>query len=811
MAATGNATFTFPEGAVTLNHEQAAIVRQPPTQNLRILASAGSGKTTTLTARIAWLLTDPAGPRARPEEIVLLTFTHNAAAVMRNRLQNLVGARRILCGTFHSLSQQILRDQNPEALTDIYHVDELPLKALDWLATPAGRTWAASLRWIFIDEFQDINDTQYEFIRALHADPTRTAVTIVGDDAQNIYTWRGSCVDYILNFHKRFPGVADFQLSTNYRSSGAVVAIANSIMRYIPTLPHKELMSPAPDAPTGQRPEVHYFARSSEERDWVTEAAARATGTTAILSKFNSVLYSYEAALLRLGVRVRFVQGDDDGYTMGPPPSPADDPTPAAHSRTIILSTFHGAKGLEWDNVFLVRMNDEVFPQQKDEDSILQERRLFYVAVTRARKTLTLTYSRHERSLSRFVREIHRPLLVWRRLPQYELSTLSSSVQPTAVADWIGYLAGEDYRVIKQLGVLPASLTTASALTPSTSSATPTTTYVMPYWWTEQGLTKEFTDFLRAFWHREIAVHRPASGGQWDRTAQRITWTIKIAAEDAATFDTYKPLFDALLDRFFGSTPRGDAPPNPYYTDILAAIHTEAPGTHFDQATLIRIIQIIHKMRTMLYNLRFAGVTLSDFQFAPIRHSPPQESRCELIHAWRAYTSGHPLTPALSAEELAAIYRIGLCESLAAGRSGVLYAFPGEREWARCRDFLRTLRAQAAAIATGPIQPILCRVTAEVAPDVQATADMLVGTTAWFFVPGDNPLDLQRLDTALQTLLTVHALRIAGHTVTDVCLFQMISGATATWDLRGWRPQSAALLTAFIQARISHVTASTPS
>jgi hypothetical protein len=808
--ATPSTTFTFPEGAVTLNHEQAAIVRQPPSQNLRILASAGSGKTTTLTARIAWLLTDPAGPRARPDQIVLLTFTHNAATVMRNRLQNLVGARRILCGTFHSLSQQILRDQCPEALTDIYHVDELPLKALDWLATAAGRAWTASLGWIFIDEFQDINDTQYDFIRALHSNDQRQAVTIVGDDAQNIYTWRGSCVDYILNFHKRFPDVTDYQLSTNYRSNGAIVAVANSIMRYIPTLPHKELMTPAPDAPTGDRPEVHYFSRTSEERDWVTEAAARATGSTAILSKFNSVLYSYEAALLRLGVRVRFVQGEDEGYSTGPTTASTDVPIPS--QKTVFLSTFHGAKGLEWDNVFLVRMNDEVFPQQKDEDSILQERRLFYVAVTRARKTLTLTYSRHDKSLSRFIREIHRPLLVWRRLPQYELSTLSAAIQPTDVADWIGYLAGEDYRLIKQLGVLPASLTAMSPLLSSASSAATaaatTTTYVTPYWWTEQGLTKEFADFLRAFWHREIAVHRPASGGQWDRTAQRVIWTIKIAGEDAAIFETYKPLFDVLTERFFGSTPRGDAPPQIYYTEILAAIRAEAPGTHFDQDTIIRIIQIIHKMRTMLYNLRFASIALSDLQFAPVRHAPPQESRCDLIHAWRAYTNGHPLTlPALPADELNSIYRIGLCESLAAGRSGVLYAFPGEREWARCRDFLRVLRAQAAAIATGPTQPILCRVSAEIAPGVQATAEMLVGTTAWFFVPGDNPLDLQRLDTALEILLTVHALRIAGHTVTDVCLFQMLSGATTMWDLRGWRAPAAALLTAFIQARVSHVTA----
>jgi len=77
--------FVFSEGALTLNDEQATIVRQSPTQAMRILASAGSGKTTTLTARIAHLLTHCG---SKPSEILLLTFTHNAADVMKSRIQN---------------------------------------------------------------------------------------------------------------------------------------------------------------------------------------------------------------------------------------------------------------------------------------------------------------------------------------------------------------------------------------------------------------------------------------------------------------------------------------------------------------------------------------------------------------------------------------------------------------------------------------------------------------------------------------------------------------------------------------------------
>jgi hypothetical protein len=784
--------FTFPEGSLTLNDDQAQIVRSPPMQNLRILASAGSGKTTTLTARIAHLLTN-AG--ASPSQIILLTFTHNAATVMRQRLEALVGSQRILCGTFHALSQQILKDQQPEELNDVYHVDELPLKALDFLNSPAGQTWTRGIRWIFIDEYQDINDTQYAFIRAIHH--PGAAVTIVGDDAQNIYSWRGSCVDYILNFHKRFPDVADFQLSTNYRSSAAIVAVANSIMRFIPTLPHKELMTVPPRVEgTGDRPEVMYFARTSDERDWVVEAAAKVVtaGSTVILSKFNSVLYAYEAAFLKLGIRVRFVDGEESLH-----PKPGTPPT-------IFLSTFHGSKGLEWDNVFLVRMNDEVFPQQKDDDSVLQERRLFYVAVTRARRALTITYSRHEKSLSRFVREIHRPLLFWRTLPWYELSTLESSIKPVSVRDWVNYLTGEDFRMIKQLNVLPAVFRNPASLivTPPPLKEQ----WIIPYWWAEQGMGAEFYDFLRAFWHREMGVSRPDSGGHWDREAQRTIWTIKIAAEDAVLFEENRGLFEFLAEKFFGATPRGEAPPQIYYTEIIAAIHVHSPAAKFEQADLIRIIQIIHKMRTILYNLRFANIALEDLRFAPIRHSPPQESRCPLIEAWRTYTDGHLLDQTISPQDLNQIYLIGLCRALSEGRSGVLANLPGEREWSRCREFLTAYRAQIQHIvAENRTHPILCRVQVEVVAGVSAEADMIVGHTAWFFVAGDQSSELQRLERLIMVLLTVYGLRRAGHRIDRVCLFQLITGMRLEWAIDDWGASPSSLLTAFIQARVQHTVA----
>jgi len=140
----------------------------------------------------------------------------------------------------------------------------------------------------------------------------------------------------------------------------------------------------------------------------------------------------------------------------------------------------------------------------------------------------------------------------------------------------------------------------------------------------------------------------------------------------------------------------------------------------------------------------------------------------------------------------------------------VLMSLPGEREWSRCRDFLSLYHAKIHSVLdAAKAAPVLCRVATELVEGVKAEADMLVGETAWFFVGGDAPSELQRLDRMLTILLTVHALRLAGHRVTRVCLFQLITGLSLEWSIADWQPKSATLLTAFVQARVQHVALTT--
>ena len=229
--------FHFSKKSIRVNDEQAAAILRPPGVHQRILASAGSGKTTTLTARIAQLIE---GFRVPADRIVLMTFSRNAANQMKSRIEALIGPTRIWAGTFHGLSRELLQQFSPESLKTLYFVDELIGMGEEWLKTGKGRAWVGKLRYVVVDEFQDINEAQWRMIeRLLHPGAN---LIIVGDDCQNIYTWRGSHVKYILELHTKIRGLVDDQLRRNYRSRESIIRVANTVMARIPTLEGKGSM-----------------------------------------------------------------------------------------------------------------------------------------------------------------------------------------------------------------------------------------------------------------------------------------------------------------------------------------------------------------------------------------------------------------------------------------------------------------------------------------------------------------------------------------------------------------------------------------
>ena len=645
----------FSKGAVQLNDEQYRVVTRPPCENQRILASAGSGKTTTITSRIAYLVEEY---DMNPSRILLVSFSRSAAQEMIHRVHRLIGEVSMYAGTFHGLAAQLLREQAPATLHDQPFIDELPYRLVTWLESEKGKRWASRLRTIIVDEFQDINDIQWRLLHALfEATQGKATMTIVGDDAQNIYTWRGSSVDFILNFHKQLPtrnAVKDYQLCMNYRSTEAIVTIANSVMRFIPTLPFKEKM--VAHQKGGQKPEVHFFFRSSDECDWIVNSLEKMLRqmagkrcTFAVLSRYNADLFKIEERLHRKGIAYQLCMNDN--------------PDQETQQQRITLATLHASKGLEWDVVFFMNLHDDVFPARKGDDDIICERRLFYVGVTRAKRCLFLTYSRQERSLSRFVREIPRPFLRYHNVASFKLSTNDPMELIMGIEDRLRGLDGADWNLLRTQGHVPSiPQKTTSALYRFGEL------FPIPDWVKQHDVRETWYELLRITALRECALYHHQLHELCTPTVQEALFTLRIYTEDKEFWELYEAELEHLVRRFLKHTP--DMPALEY-SHLQRYVSIKLPHLKWSQHDVCKAAVILGKIRGQLRPMRHAGFDLDEFTFGVVRHSVPTELRPDVLASWHAVCD-----PTRKSHEIQAdLWRVAALKSVAEGRNIPLYQY----------------------------------------------------------------------------------------------------------------------------------------
>ncbi|WP_063784201.1 UvrD-helicase domain-containing protein [Streptomyces sp. SBT349] len=227
-----------------LDPEQAAAVAAAEGP-LLIIAGPGTGKTRTLTHRIAHLVTERG---VAPGRCLALTFTRRAAEEMRERLTALVPDHvgGITVATFHSLGLAILREQHQRAgldadftiveeledghrpdLVDLDDLIDLPLALLEGDPGLAA-AYRERYRWISVDEYQDVDERQYRLLRTLA--PPDGNLTAIGDPDQAIYRFRGADVGFFLRFAEDFPGARTVGLTRNYRSSARVLTAAQQVI-----------------------------------------------------------------------------------------------------------------------------------------------------------------------------------------------------------------------------------------------------------------------------------------------------------------------------------------------------------------------------------------------------------------------------------------------------------------------------------------------------------------------------------------------------------------------------------------------------
>jgi DNA helicase-2/ATP-dependent DNA helicase PcrA len=176
--------------------------------------------------------------------------------------------------------------------------DDLLLRADALLeGNPSVReAWRRRLPFILVDEYQDTNRAQYELVRLL-AGPGGN-LTVVGDEDQSIYSWRGADISNILDFERDFPGARVFHLEENYRSSQAILDLASALVARNVRRKGKTLRAVRAG---GEPVQLHEASDEFEEAAWVVEriASLRGRGRAAILFRMNAQSRLFEEALLR--------------------------------------------------------------------------------------------------------------------------------------------------------------------------------------------------------------------------------------------------------------------------------------------------------------------------------------------------------------------------------------------------------------------------------------------------------------------------------------------------------------------------------
>jgi superfamily I DNA/RNA helicase len=239
---------------------------------------------------------------------------------------------------------------------------------------------------ILIDEYQDINSTQIKLIDTLKT----KNLFCVGDPRQSIYGWRGSDIKYILNFEEKHPKSEIITLQKNYRSEENLVKLINT------SIQHMKL----PDLKPNLKPQKNIYLKKlqteEQEYQYITNKIKQTKTPNKeifVLARTNKQLNKISEYLKKQKIK-HITRSNEIQKTKKTP-----------QKNTVTLATIHAIKGMEAEEVFITGCNNLNFPCKGSEHPVIsmvkideydkeeEERRIFYVAISRAKKTLHLTYS----------------------------------------------------------------------------------------------------------------------------------------------------------------------------------------------------------------------------------------------------------------------------------------------------------------------------------------------------------------------------------------------------------------------------------
>ncbi len=389
-----------------LNKEQekAVYTKEP---FLFLLAGAGTGKTSVIVARIKHLI----NTGIAPEKILAITFTRRASAEMKKRINN----RGIAVHTFHQFCFQTLKKyvsyqyqimsgdcilSEGELLeittykNSLYQkkkpksyekyetfLKENRMKDFDDLLLDFHYHFHqfkqyVNYKYVFIDEFQDTNLLQYKILKKITE--KKTHVFCVGDPDQSIYKFRGADAKIINKFIKDYKAKV-LTLTKNYRSTKHILKLANSLIKVNNNKYSKRLITDNNDV--YEQKVLHYTNQETEAIDIIKRIKNHMRNGVkineiAVLFRNHSRCFSLRKTMNEMDVNFNENSGN------------------SAYDSGVKLLSLHQAKGLEFSVVFIMGLEQGILPSYHSKLllDLEEERRLFFVGITRAKKYLYVSY-----------------------------------------------------------------------------------------------------------------------------------------------------------------------------------------------------------------------------------------------------------------------------------------------------------------------------------------------------------------------------------------------------------------------------------
>jgi ATP-dependent DNA helicase RecQ len=425
----------------SLSDVQRRIIDDKQSKYIVVAAGPGSGKTKVLVHKLASLLLME---DVKHEQLLMVTFSRAAATEFKKRLIELIGnaANFIEIKTFHSYCFDLLGK-----VGTLERSDDIIKSTVEKIKNNEVETNRITKTVLVIDEAQDMNKDEFELIEVLMEKNDDMRVIAVGDDDQNIYEWRGADSKYLESFISE-KKATKYELITNYRSKSNLVSFSNQFAK---TIEKRLKVIPiiANQNDDGKIKMVHYQNGNLITPLMEDIIETGLSGTTCVLTHTNEEAFQVAGLLTKQGLQAKMIQSnesfslynlaevryflnelkwDEEVYII------SDDTWNHAkrkwidryklsskfeicynlikdfestntkkkyksdfevfireskiedfintNGETIFVSTIHKAKGKEFDNVFLLLEN---FDASKDE-----KKRQLYVAMTRAKKNLTI-------------------------------------------------------------------------------------------------------------------------------------------------------------------------------------------------------------------------------------------------------------------------------------------------------------------------------------------------------------------------------------------------------------------------------------